>query len=136
MGLSLTVTCAAEIPAFHFQGKLLALTGVSGMLHLVLGVFALRLACYFMLPWWGSPWAVLPVELLHGVTFACGWGAGTINCKRVAPPGLEATMQVGGCAWWVPGAGMLHAAGVHVMYVVEACLCKSAARWHCSSCDM
>ena len=46
------------------------------------------------LPWFGSPWAVLPVELLHGITFACGWGAGTINCKRIAPPGLGATMQV------------------------------------------
>lgn len=39
--------------------------------------------------------AVLPVELLHGITFACGWGAGTINSKRVAPPELAATMQVG-----------------------------------------
>lgn len=38
--------------------------------------------------------AVLPVELLHGITFACGWGAGTINSKRVAPPELAATMQV------------------------------------------
>jgi chromodomain-helicase-DNA-binding protein 1 len=37
--------------------------------------------------------AVLPVELLHGITFACGWGAGTINSKRVAPPELAATMQ-------------------------------------------
>jgi hypothetical protein len=65
------------------------------MLHVVLATFCVRLACYYLLPLWGSPWAVLPVELLHGITFACGWGAGTINCKRVAPPGLEATMQVG-----------------------------------------
>jgi hypothetical protein len=65
------------------------------MLHVVLATFCLRLACYALLPLCGSPWAVLPVELLHGITFACGWGAGTIHCKRVAPPGLEATMQVG-----------------------------------------
>jgi hypothetical protein len=36
---------------------------------------------------------VLPIELLHGICFACGWGAGTITCKRMAPPELAATMQ-------------------------------------------
>jgi hypothetical protein len=35
------------------------------------------------------------VQLLHGITYACGWGAGTVTCKQLAPPGLEATMQVG-----------------------------------------
>ncbi len=36
---------------------------------------------------------VLPVELLHGFTFALAWGTGTAVASRVAPPGLEATTQ-------------------------------------------
>ena len=59
-------------------------------------MYALRLALYALLPYAGSVLWVLPVEVLHGVTFACGWGAGTVNCKTLAPPGLAATMQVGG----------------------------------------
>ena len=58
--------------------------------------YVLRLALYALLPYAGSVLWVLPVEVLHGVTFACGWGAGTVNCKTLAPPGLAATMQVGG----------------------------------------
>lgn len=40
-----------------------------------------------------TPWAVLPVELLHGVTFGLAWAAGTINCARISPPGLETSTQ-------------------------------------------
>lgn len=40
-----------------------------------------------------TPWAVLPIELLHGVTFGLAWAAGTINCSRMSPPGLETTTQ-------------------------------------------
>jgi hypothetical protein len=73
--------------------------------------------------------AVLPVELLHGITFACGWGAGTINSKRVAPPELATTMQVRG-AWYLyisqmtrgcagvynitSGTGLVHFDAVHL----------------------
>ena len=41
----------------------------------------------------GTPWAVLPIELLHGITFGCAWAAGTLYCSRIAPRGLEATTQ-------------------------------------------
>jgi hypothetical protein len=51
-----------------------------------------------------------------GVTFGCGWSAGTITSKRVAPPGLEATMQVGKMH-----ACML-AATVLTCYVNRACM--------------
>lgn len=36
---------------------------------------------------------MLPIELLHGVTFGLAWAASTINCKRISPPGLETTTQ-------------------------------------------
>lgn len=53
--------------------------------------FIPRLAYYSVLV---EPWAVLPIELLHGVTFGCGWTAGTVHAGRIAPPGMAATMQV------------------------------------------
>ena len=36
---------------------------------------------------------MLPIELLHGVTFGLAWAAGTINCSRISPQGLETTTQ-------------------------------------------
>ncbi|KAF6258417.1 hypothetical protein COO60DRAFT_1128185 [Scenedesmus sp. NREL 46B-D3] len=93
MGLTLTVTCLTEVPVFHFQPQLLKLVSVHTMLNIVMWTYMLRMGLYALLPYTGSAWAVLPVELLHGVTFGCGWSAGTITSKRVAPPGLEATMQ-------------------------------------------
>lgn len=36
---------------------------------------------------------VLPIEVLHGFTFALAWGAGCAYCQQLAPPGLEATSQ-------------------------------------------
>ena len=41
---------------------------------------------------WGI-WAVLPIELLHGITFAINWSALTAHATRVAPPGFASAMQ-------------------------------------------
>ncbi len=46
MGLSLTITCASEIPAFHYQGALLKIVSVTTLLHVVLLTYFLRLALY------------------------------------------------------------------------------------------
>lgn len=108
MGLSLTITCVSEVPAFHYQGAVLQRISLHTMIHIVLWTYAIRMCCYALLPYVGSPWAVLPIELLHGVTFACGWGAGTLYSKKVAPPGLEATMQVGHCALYSSQHGSAH----------------------------
>ncbi|PNH05854.1 Major facilitator superfamily domain-containing protein 6 [Tetrabaena socialis] len=93
MGLTLTITCAAEVPAFQLQDRLLDRYGVTRVLDLVQAVYVLRMALYACLPLMGNVLWVLPIELLHGVTFALGWGAGTVNCKQLAPPGLAATLQ-------------------------------------------
>jgi hypothetical protein len=68
---------------------------LSVILHTSMLLLGLRLAIYAMLPWFHNPWLVLPVELLHGVTYAAAWGAGIVHCKRLAPPELNTTMQVG-----------------------------------------
>ena len=36
---------------------------------------------------------MLPIELLHGVTFGLAWAAGTSCCAQISPPGLETTTQ-------------------------------------------
>lgn len=55
--------------------------------------YVLRMLLYALLPFAPSVMWVLPIEALHGITFACGWGAGTVKCKQLAPKGLAATMQ-------------------------------------------
>ena len=93
MGLCIATMCAAEVPLFHFAGPIFNFVGLPQTLHIVMGVYILRLCAYGSLSVFGTPWAVLPIELLHGVTFGCAWAAGTLNCSRIAPAGLEATTQ-------------------------------------------
>jgi hypothetical protein len=46
MGLTLSVTCVAEVPVFHFQPQLLKLVSVHTMLHIVMWTYMLRMALY------------------------------------------------------------------------------------------
>ena len=85
--------CGVAVPVFFFTGALVRRLGVDGVLNLVLAALILRMSCYVGLPYLNTPWAVLPVELLHGITFGCAWAAGTVKSARLAPPGFEATMQ-------------------------------------------
>lgn len=93
MGATLTFTCISEVPILFFSSAILTKLGTDGTLHLVVACFLLRLAAYSTLAYWPAPWMVLPVELLHGVTFGCAWAAGTHKCAEIAPPGLGATVQ-------------------------------------------
>lgn len=38
-------------------------------------------------------WALLPIELLHGITYAVNWSAVSSHCARVAPPGMGSSAQ-------------------------------------------
>jgi hypothetical protein len=119
---------AAEIPAFHYQGLLLKYIDLSSMLHVVQLAYVLRLALYAMLPWAGSPAWVLPVELLHGICFGLGWGCGTVQCKRIAPSGLEATMQVSGTlrpSGFMPGHCIIVSHGLVIRCLRAVDLCDS-----------
>jgi hypothetical protein len=90
MGLSLTVTCAAELPFFFWSEHLLKRLGARGVMYLSLMCYAVRLMYYSFLT---NPWAVLPSELLHGVTFGAYWSAGISLASSTAPPALSATAQ-------------------------------------------
>jgi chromodomain-helicase-DNA-binding protein 1 len=91
------VSITTEIPAFKFQGQALRTASPEALMNLALAATTLRLGLYGLLPLAPSVWCVLPIELLHGASFALGWGAATAGSSRLAPPHLAATMQVRVC---------------------------------------
>ena len=94
MGLTLTFTCIAETLVFAYSGQIIHALGIQGCLNLCFFAFLVRLGSYATLKWWwGAPWSVLPVELLHGITFGLTWSCGTAKSALITPPGLEATTQ-------------------------------------------
>ena len=113
MSVTILATCAAEVPAFFFAGRLVERFGSRRVLSAVSAVLAARLAGYWALPSvTRNPWAVLPLETLNGVTFGCGWAAGTARAASLAPPGLAATAQAAFAAVYAGlGAGMGSLAG-------------------------
>jgi hypothetical protein len=61
----LQMNVCTEVPAFQMQGAIMRRMAAPRLLNVVLAATALRLAAYAALPAAGTPWAVLPVELLH-----------------------------------------------------------------------
>jgi hypothetical protein len=92
-GIALTVTCISETAIFFWAGGIETRLGTTGCLHVVLGCYSFRLASYAVLAAFSSPWAVLPFQLLHGVTFGLLWHIGNSYMRAIAPAGLESTLQ-------------------------------------------
>lgn len=104
MGLALTVMCVAEAPAMFFVGKVIAKIGVPGVIYIVLACYIVRLSYYSLMP---HPWLVLPIEVLHGITFGWASTAGSIYASSVAPSGLEGTTQgLYSAAFWGVGPAL------------------------------
>jgi MFS family permease len=93
MGLTLTVTCISETGVFYWSGSIIDKLGINKCLHLCFSAFVVRLLLYTSMSWWSSVWLVLPVELLHGITFGLTWSVGSKKSALIAPPGLESTTQ-------------------------------------------
>jgi PPP family 3-phenylpropionic acid transporter len=90
MGISLTVATLSEIPVFFFSASLLRKLGARGLLLLALIAYIVRMVAYTFMP---PVWLVLPINLLHGLTFAALWVAGVSYANEVAPKGMGATAQ-------------------------------------------
>jgi len=93
MGLTLSLNCLAEVPIMFFSDRIIKRVGTDGCIHLVMAAMVLRLTAHSTLALWPSTWLVLPVELLHGVTFGLAWACGTVKSAQLAPPGMRAGMQ-------------------------------------------
>jgi len=90
MGLSLLVGTVSEVPIFFFGDRLLQRWGARRLLLVALAANALRMFSYALMP---AAWVVLPIQLLHGLTFSAMWMAGVSYANRAAPPGMGATAQ-------------------------------------------
>jgi PPP family 3-phenylpropionic acid transporter len=90
MGTALIVATVSELPVFFFSGRLIKRGGARSLLVLSLFAYVLRgLAVSFL----AVPWQVLPIQLLHGLTFSITWVAGVTYAREIAPPGMGATAQ-------------------------------------------
>ncbi|XP_054754871.2 major facilitator superfamily domain-containing protein 6-like isoform X1 [Lytechinus pictus] len=90
MGLTLTLTSMAEVPFMFFATKLIERLGHRGVFVLTLFCFTLRFVGYSFLQ---NPWLVLPIELLHGVTYGALWPACTSYVNLITPDNMLTTMQ-------------------------------------------
>jgi len=90
MGLSIVLNIVTEVPIFQYSGQLITRLGARGVIYVGAAAHVLRLAGYAV-AW--SPWSVLIVEPLHGVTFALVWSNLATIGAAISPAGLEATTQ-------------------------------------------
>ena len=67
-GVSVVVTVVFEFPLFYFSDTVLARTNVHVLNVIAVVAYVVRVVVYTLVP---SPWFVLLVEPLHGVTYAC-----------------------------------------------------------------
>ena len=70
LGLCLTIAALSEIPMLLFNDRLVKKIGNSGVLALSILLLSGRVLYYSFLP---TPWAVLPIELLHAFTHTAMW---------------------------------------------------------------
>lgn len=104
MGISRFITCASEIPMFQVAGYLQNKYGTWPVMALTQLAFVVRFTYYACLT---EPWAVLPCEVLHGLTFATMWSVSCTYANMISPPECHSTMQslLEGLHWGF-GSGM------------------------------
>ena len=108
MGLALMFTCLSEVVVFAKEAAIKRALSTEWCVALVLFCYGVRQVFYASLGRWPTPWVVLPVQLLHGVTFGLYWSVGNAFVHDIAPRGLNAAVMTvfGGC---VSGGGFLGA---------------------------
>lgn len=90
MGLVMMVATMSEIPTLFFLDRLLRRWSAQRLLAFSIAVYVLR-------AWMTSlvrvPWLMLPLQLLHGPSYALLMGSGVSLADEIAPQGLGATGQ-------------------------------------------
>lgn len=69
MGLSVLFMILSEVPFMYFSNRLAARIGTFTCVQMALVAYTLRLFGYQALGTWISPWFILMIEPLHGITF-------------------------------------------------------------------
>jgi PPP family 3-phenylpropionic acid transporter len=87
-GLSLQGLC--ELPFFYFSARILMRWGIKKTLFITVMATALRLLLYGLIH---NPAAVIPVELLHGISWSLFWVACVEYVNQLVPEEWMATGQ-------------------------------------------
>lgn len=90
MALSLVTATISELPLWYVTHRLIRRWGTNRMLAIAVVAMCIRAFAYTLI---AAPWLVLPINLLHGLSFALLWSAGVAAADAIAPPGLGATAQ-------------------------------------------
>jgi MFS transporter, PPP family, 3-phenylpropionic acid transporter len=90
IGTAIALPTVSELPVMFFAGALLKAFGARWLLVLALVGWSLRLVLYAVIP---DPVWLLPVQILHGPSFAIMWIAGIALTRQLAPPGAGAAAQ-------------------------------------------
>ena len=132
VGLSIGVTCLSEVAVFSVAGKLIKCLGYAGVLYLCLVAFMARLVAYTFIV---DPWYVLPVESLHGFTYAATWSVCVSYASLISPPEIATTIQGVvsgvhfGLGWGIGGMGggiVYKVYGAKLLFEACAVLCGVA----------
>ena len=90
LGAAIAMQClAAELPFFFFAGWFVKRLGYFNCLTCSFAAFSLRFGLYSLIK---NPWLTLPVETLHGLTFAVFYSSKTAFAAVYALPGTEGTV--------------------------------------------
>merc|ERR1711924_31580 len=124
-GLMLSVATVSELPVFFYSGSVIKKYGAASLLCASMAAFTVRAILVSFLR---NPWVFLPLQLLHGFTFAGCWTAGVALAKENSPPGLETSGQsiftmayngVGGLAGSIVGGQLYDVVGPRHMYRIK-----------------
>jgi MFS family permease len=91
-GLTVGVTVLFELPIFHYSELLLQKVGHDALFATSMAAYVIRAFGYTLLTESTLYW-ILPLEVLHGITFACMWIAAIDFSAAVAPEQWSTTVQ-------------------------------------------
>lgn len=77
-------------PNASSSGMVIQKLGHTPVMAIALASLALRCSLYYLVV---NPWWFLPIELLHGVSYAVAFAGVASYANSVTPEGAEATMQ-------------------------------------------
>lgn len=124
-GVTVVITVVFEIPFFAYARNMLQKVGAPGMLCIGASCYIVRSFAYSVAR---SPWTILLVEPLHGVTFGASATSGVVFVAERTPPKLKATGQsvlegiqsLGGVLGTAAGGFIMQVFGSGVLYRLTA----------------
>jgi PPP family 3-phenylpropionic acid transporter len=141
-GLSVGVNVLFELPIFWYASNFMAVLGHDGMFIVAMACFVVRVLGYTLLTP-ATKWAVLLLEVLHGITFACFWVVSTDISKVLVhqtrgafwSTAIPASVQmlysaVGVSLGSVIGGWAMHRYGSREMYTFTACIVGATLVMH------